>query len=156
MNEHGKQITSKIKNKGEPSCMKFGRDLETSLGIRVLALVVVAAFLLVDLALLHLTHEQLSTWCNKEDNIEQLYIAYKNKYSSTCTSMCVYIYIHMDTHLFYTCVHVYTHMVHTYIYIYNYNYIYIYIYVHNKKTRAAWKALVNWDHHPKLQDRNGK
>ena len=60
MNEHGKQITSKIKNKGEPSCMKFGRDLETSLGIRVLALVVVAAFL-VDLALLHLTHEQLST-----------------------------------------------------------------------------------------------
>ena len=34
-------------------------------------------------------------------------------------------------------------------------YIYIYIYVHNKKkTRAAWKALVNWDHHPKLQDRN--
>ena len=61
MNEHGKQITSKIKNKGEPSCMKFGRDLETSLGIRVLALVVVAAFLLVDLALLHLTHEQLST-----------------------------------------------------------------------------------------------
>ena len=41
--------------------MKFGRDLETSLGIRVLALVVVAAFLVVDLALLHLAHEQLST-----------------------------------------------------------------------------------------------
>ena len=41
--------------------MKFGRDLETSLGIQVLALVVVAAFLVVDLALLHLTHEQLST-----------------------------------------------------------------------------------------------
>ena len=39
------------------SLMKFGRDLGTSLGIRVLAIVVVAAFLVVDLSLLHLTHD---------------------------------------------------------------------------------------------------
>ena len=37
--------------------MKFGRDLGTSLGIRVLAIVVVAAFLVVDLSLLHLTQD---------------------------------------------------------------------------------------------------
>jgi Flp pilus assembly protein TadB len=63
--QNGKQLMLKRENTYcfffKSSLMKFGRDLGTSLGIRVLAIVVVAAFLVVDLALLHLTHEQLST-----------------------------------------------------------------------------------------------
>ena len=58
--QNGKQLMLKRETHivfFKSSLMKFGRDLGTSLGIRVLAIVVVAAFLVVDLSLLHLTHD---------------------------------------------------------------------------------------------------